>query len=381
VRRWLRRFAAVGALVTAVDVALVAVLRAGAGLPVIVADAVAVAVAGSGSFVLHRSVTFNDDPRWRLVREPGPFLRVAVLGGAIDVAVLRALVAVWPLLPAKAVSLSLAAAVRIALYRRLVLSRVRSEQSVLRPAAGRPGPPGDMRFSVVVPAYREGARIGDTLRRLRDALGGVETEIVVVDDGSGDDTASAAAAAGADQVLVQPRNQGKGAAVRRGVLAARGRAVAFVDADLAYPPAQLLRLLGLVEEGWDMVVGNRHHVETTTLVRARRLRELTGRLFNGLTLVVLLGQYRDTQCGLKAFRSDAGRRLFSAARVNGFAFDVEVFHLAERYRLSLKEVPVEVANTETSTVRVGVDALRMVRDVVRIRRLASTGAYDEHSAR
>jgi dolichyl-phosphate beta-glucosyltransferase len=95
-----------------------------------------------------------------------------------------------------------------------------------------------------------------------------------------------------------------------------------------------------------------------------------------LTVAVLLGQYRDTQCGLKAFRADAARLLFAHARVDGFAFDVELFHLAERYRLSLAEVPVELANSTTSSVRVGIDALRMLRDLFRVRRWAAAGLYD-----
>ena len=198
----------------------------------------------------------------------------------------------------------------------------------------------------------------------------------MADDGSGDGTADAARAAGADQVLALPVNRGKGAAVRAGVLAARGRTIAFTDADLAYPPSQLLRLLAEVEAGADMVVGSRSHVETRTLVRARRVRELTGRLFNLLTQLILLGRYRDTQCGLKAFRSDVARALFSHATIDRFAFDVELFHLAERYRLSLVEVPVELANTTQSSVRVAVDALRMLRDLVALRVRAGGRSYD-----
>ena len=240
--------------------------------------------------------------------------------------------------------------------------------------------PGRVRLSVVVPAYEEGLQAGVAVRELRAALASVEAdggvEIIVVDDGSSDATADAARAAGADQVLVLPRNRGKGAAVRTGVLAANGRTVAYTDADLSYPPAQILGLLELVEDGWDVVVGSRRHVDTTTLVRARRLREVTGRIFNVLTSIVLLGQYRDTQCGLKAFRSDVARVLFSKQRLDGFAFDVELFHLAERYHLSLTETPVTLANTTRSTVRVFEAALRMVRDLLRVRRWSSAGRYD-----
>jgi glycosyltransferase involved in cell wall biosynthesis len=234
-------------------------------------------------------------------------------------------------------------------------------------------------LSVVVPAFRE-ERIGIAVMQLRDALADVETnggvEIIVVDDGSHDGTAELAEQAGADVVLRQPVNRGKGAAVRAGMLVAGGSTVAFTDADLSYAPAQLLVLLSEVEAGWDVVVGSRRHTETTTLVRAGRLRELGGRVINLLTNVVLLGAHRDTQCGIKAFRGDAAALIFSHSHIDGFAFDVEVFHLVERYGLSLQEVPVQVANSTRSTVKVARDAYRLIRDLFWIRRWSRLGVYD-----
>ena len=264
--------------------------------------------------------------------------------------------------------------------RRAKAERLRRDQS--RPVA-RPAPPGDVRLSVVIPAYREGPRIARTVMQLKEALaelGEGEVELVIVDDGSSDDTAEQARRAGADQVIVHEENRGKGAAVRSGVLASHGRTVAFTDSDLSYPPEQLLRLLSEVESGFDVVVGSRKHIEAITLARGKRLRELSGRVFNTLTLAVLLGQYRDTQCGLKAFRSDVARVVFGRSRIEGFAFDVELFALVEHQGFSLEEVPVSLANSQTSTVRVGVDAVRMVRDVFRIRRWMRAGLYDADPA-
>jgi putative flippase GtrA len=364
-------------------VGLVLLLRIGAGLPVIVADAIAIVVASSLSYALNRLVTFADDPRIRWVHQPGSFVLIGVAAGLIDVAALRAVIAVinrshdlGPLLVAKGVALACAAVVRFVGYRLVLFETVREAQAR---RTDRGPAPGQVRLSVVVPAFREEARVGETIARLRTALvevGSDELEVIVVDDGSPDATAAAARTGGADRVIELRPNQGKGAAVRAGVLAATGRTVAFIDADLSYPPEQLLRLLAEVESGWDMVVGSRRHIETTTLVRAGRLREAGGRAINAVTMAVLLGQYRDTQCGIKAFRSDAARLMFSHARVDRFAFDVELFHLAERYRLSLAEVPVSLANSSSSTVRVGLDAARVVRDVLRIRRWASRGVYD-----
>ena len=257
------------------------------------------------------------------------------------------------------------------------LSPVRAD---LERRRDRPPAPGDQRLSVVIPAFDEAPRIGDSVAEVRRALDTVAAygglEVVVVDDGSNDDTAGAATAAGADVVVRHEVNQGKGAAVRTGVLAASGRTVVFTDADLAYSPDQIPGLVALVEDGWDAVVGSRRHTDTTTLVRARRLREIGGRAINLLTRAVLLGQYRDTQCGLKAFRSDAARLIFSRSRVDGFAFDVELFHLIERYHLSLAEVPVAVANSSRSSVHVVRDALRLVRDLFLVRQWATEGRYD-----
>jgi dolichyl-phosphate beta-glucosyltransferase len=228
--------------------------------------------------------------------------------------------------------------------------------------------------AVVISLHDGAGLVADAVRSVHAQ--GLDVELVVVDDGSRDGTADAARAAGADQVVVLADNRGKGAAVRAGVLAATGRTVAFTDADLSYPPGQIADLLAEVEAGWDVVVGSRVHTETSTLVRARAVRELGGRLINLTTHAVLLGAHRDTQCGLKAFRSDVARSLFARTRVDGFAFDVEVFHLAERDRLSLREVPVQVANAERSSVHVVRDGLRIVRDLARIVRDGRAGRYD-----
>jgi phosphomannomutase len=235
-----------------------------------------------------------------------------------------------------------------------------------------------VRLSVVVPAYREHDRISSTVRSIRDALGDLDggLEIVIVDDGSVDGTAAAAREAGADQVLVHDTNRGKGAAVRTGMLAAQGRTRAFTDADLSYAPSQLAAILAEVECGWDMVAGSRSHAATETIVRASNVRAIGTRLVNWLTRPVLRGRYGDTQCGIKAFRSDAARLVFGRARIDGFAFDIELFVIAERNGLAITEAPVSVSNTSRSTVRLARDAWRLVRDLEQIRRWTRAGMYD-----
>lgn len=378
-----RRFASITAAVTAIDYIVLLLLRQQFGVPLIVADAFSIAIAATVSYSLHRSITFAGDPHVRWVGSPATFASVAAVAGLVDLLVLWASVALFDststlsLIVAKTLAVGVAGGFRFAAYRGLLFATVREEQSV---PAMRPIAEGGLRLSVVIPAFNQEEQIGETLMSIRRELyplgaeGGFET--IVVDDGSTDETASIARASLADHVLVLNANRGKGAALRTGVLSARGRTVAFLDADLSYSPDQLLVLLRKIEAGWDVAVGSRKHTKTSTLIRAGRLREVSGRLFNALTRALLLGQYRDTQCGLKAFRSDVARLLFNRSRLDRFAFDVELFHLAERYRLSLTEVPVTVAHSETSSVRVVMDSLRMIRDVFLIRRWGGEGVYD-----
>ncbi|MCP4843562.1 MAG: glycosyltransferase [Acidimicrobiales bacterium] len=376
----MRRFAVVGVLATAIDIGVaVALLRRGWSLPT--ADLVALATAAVFAHPLHRAITLRDDPFTRWMRSPGAFAAVVTTAGLVDMLVLS-----WVRIDgtltddilSKATAVAAAAIVRAVAYRTLLFRVVRREQE--HPVR-RPLPEGTHRLTVVLPAYREADRIGDTVTRVRTELGErlgdtlEALQIVVVDDGSDDDTSGAAAAAGADTVVRLEVNSGKGAAVRAGVAAATGSTIAFTDADLAYSPAQIADLMTLVEDGYDMVVGSRRHTDTRTLVAAGRIREAGGRLVNLATHALLLGQYHDTQCGLKAFRADAARALFDASRLDGFAFDVELFHLAERWRLPLAEVPVEVEYSDRSTVSVLSDGLRLVADLIRVRQAARRGDY------
>jgi dolichyl-phosphate beta-glucosyltransferase len=376
----IRRFAAVALVPTLVDVGLLVVFRQALGLILVVADLLAIAVASALSYGLHRLVTFRSDPYVRWVEVPAAFVGVAAVAALVDVVILRALFAgtgfssTQALIEAKVVALVAAGAVRLVGYRWVLMDELTAARRV---RWGRLPPPGDLRLSVVVPAYGEADRIGDTVRRLHTALADVAgVEVVVVDDGSSDATADAALAAGADQVVIQPRNRGKGAAVRAGMMAARGRYVVFTDADLAYAPEQIGRVLAVLEEGWDVAIGDRRHPDSRILAPASPLRAIGSRLINWLGYVVLLGSHRDTQSGLKGFRSDIARFVFARTRIDGFAFDIEVLHLVERHQLSLVEVPVEVANTRRSTVRGVRDAVRLLVDLARIRRWSAEGAYE-----
>jgi glycosyltransferase involved in cell wall biosynthesis len=233
------------------------------------------------------------------------------------------------------------------------------------------------RLSVVLPAFQAEGRVGESVARVRLELSALadrgELEIVVADDGSTDGTVDEARRARADRVVVNDRNLGKGAAVKAGVAAARGRTVAFTDVDLAYPPAQILRLLEAVEAGSPMVVGSRWASASTASTRRWGLRKLNSRLFN-LATRVTVGVWRDTQCGLKAFDAQAAEAIFGRARLNGFAFDVELFLAAEALGVDVAELPVQLDNRDETTVHLR-GQVSAVIDLLRIRRRLRRGGY------
>ncbi len=378
-RSRLRLFALVGAVATAVDLFLF-LLLAERWSSVVAANVVALVAAATVAYTLNRRITFKGDRRARWVSNPGLFAGTAVVAGSVDTLVLVLVNPALALPITKILAIGFGAGVRWFMYRWILFTQVRRDlaQRVPRPAPDRP-----LRLTVVLPAYNERARIADTVGAIGETLVPVlaedDFEILVVDDGSGDDTVEIAERAGA-RVVRQPTNQGKGAAVRRGVLEAQGRTVVFTDADLAYRPQLLLSVLEEVEQGWDMVVGSRRHEHTNVLVRARKLRELGGRMVNRLTHLVLLGHFRDTQCGLKGFQADIARVVFERTRIDGFAFDVELFLIAEQDQLSLREIPVSVENRAGSSVRIVADFLTLIVDLFRIRRWVGEGIYQPDAA-
>ena len=227
-------------------------------------------------------------------------------------------------------------------------------------------------ISVVIPAYNEEARLGPTVTRVRDHLlaRGGDFEVIVVDDGSRDRTIAVAEEAGAGdprvQVIAQPANRGKGAAVRAGMLAATGDRVLFSDADLATPIEELAKLEARMDAGADVVIASRALPDSDIRTRQHPAREMMGRTFNVVVRTLLLGGIKDTQCGFKLFRREVARDLFGRATVDGFAFDVEILWLArDSYRID--EMPVVWHHVEESKVSPGSDAARMFVDLVRLR--------------
>ena len=238
----------------------------------------------------------------------------------------------------------------------------------------------DPDLSVVIPAFNEAARLPRTLERVTAFLreGSRSYEVLVADDGSTDDTAQKARAAGAT-VLRDDRNRGKGHAVRRGMLAARGQRRLMTDADLSTPIEELPRFLARMDEGFDVVIGSRALPGSTIEVHQPWFRENVGRVYNLFVRALALPGLRDTQCGFKLWSARAAREAFSAARLDGFSFDVEALYVARKRGYRIAEIPVVWRNDAASRVGLG-GGSRAFPDLLRIRWHDWTGRYEGGAA-
>ncbi len=229
-------------------------------------------------------------------------------------------------------------------------------------------------LSVVIPAYNEARRLPPSLRQIEAYLRASDrhSELIVVDDGSTDGTSDAVdrlIGEGLRMHLIRhPKNLGKGAAVRTGVMAATGRLVLFTDADLSTPIADLEPLVSALDNGADVAIGSRAVDRHLIEVHQSLHRESMGRIFNKFVQVILLPGIKDTQCGFKAFRTEAARELFSTMITTGFDFDPEILYRARRRGMRNAEVAVHWRNSPDTRVSAVRDSVHMFVSLFRVRR-------------
>src|SRR6188474_2948177 len=240
-------------------------------------------------------------------------------------------------------------------------------------------------LSVVIPAYNESARLGNSLRAVVDYLrqNFPDGELIVVDDGSSDETAELARSVFQDSgdvrtsVISYKSNLGKGRAVRLGLLAARSDVALFSDADLSTPITEAPKLVEPIVKGeFDVTFGSRALDRKLIGVHQPWRREQGGRFFNLVVRLATGLPFWDTQCGFKAFRMSVFRPLVEAATIDRFGFDVELLYLAHRAGLNLKEIPVRWDHNEGSKVTLFSDSFKMLNEVGLIRQQARRGVYD-----
>jgi glycosyltransferase involved in cell wall biosynthesis len=232
-------------------------------------------------------------------------------------------------------------------------------------------------FSLVIPAFNEADRIGQTLR---DALTYLQaatpgSELIVVDDGSTDATSNvvrnvfANPGGIATRLMEHSPNRGKGAAVRDGLLAAQHSIGLFSDADFSTPIDEAPKLIEPIAAGEvDVAFGSRALDRSLIGHRQPWRREQGGRVFNLIVRLATGLPFWDTQCGFKAFQLEKFRPILKEAKTDGFGFDVELLYLARKANLRMREIPVRWNHHGGSKVRFFHDSLTMLREVLQLRR-------------
>jgi dolichyl-phosphate beta-glucosyltransferase len=249
------------------------------------------------------------------------------------------------------------------------------------------GPHATPHLTLVVPCYNGAERLPASLEKIARFLAAqpYDSELVLVDDASAESAAAIlgefAARRPGVTLLRNERNRGKGASVARGMLAGRGKYRVFTDADLAYPPSEVNKILRDLEAGADVAIACRvlpesRYEMSPTFFHYLYTRHLQSRIFNALVRALLLRDVLDSQAGLKGFTALAAETVFPRVTIDGFGFDVEALFIAQRHGFAVRQTAVHFRyEDEPTTVRLVQSAITMGLDLLRVRRNEWRGRY------
>jgi dolichyl-phosphate beta-glucosyltransferase len=234
-------------------------------------------------------------------------------------------------------------------------------------------------ISFVVPCFNDAVILRRNLPVMIDYLRKrkIDYEMIIVDDGSDDPEECRAVARDCQCVfLSNARNAGKGAAVRAGMLAARGEYCFYTDADVPFCPDAVDRFIHYLNfKEFDIVVGDRTLPQSRYFDNIAPLRRIASRVFSFLVGRFVAGGFFDTQCGLKGFRSVVARDIFSLSRIDGFAFDIEIIYVALKRNYDIKRLPVRLRSNEGTSVKLFRHGLKMFSDIFLIKFNHILGRY------
>lgn len=236
-------------------------------------------------------------------------------------------------------------------------------------------------ISVIIPAYNEEKNILNALKEIGSYLRSkrIHYEMIVVDDGSLDRTSGIVTTYKTRDARVKylssSGNKGKGYSVYKGFRASKGDLVFFSDADLSTPIREIEKLIYWIDHDYDIAIASRFLPDSLITVRQPSYRVAMGRVFSWIVQALILPDIKDTQCGFKVFKKEVVSCIVGKQTISGFSFDVEILSLAKNAGFKIKEVPVNWHDVPGSRVRLIMDSLLMLYDVLRIKRMHGPRLY------
>lgn len=223
-------------------------------------------------------------------------------------------------------------------------------------------------LSIIVPSYNEAIKIKNSIKKIKTYVEKLKlnVEIIVIDDGSTDDTKKILNKINGIIILKNQKNKGKGYSVKRGILKAKGDYALFLDADLSLPIENLGKFLKFIPE-YDIVIASRKKHDSTLSKDQSDFRKLAGKIYSKFVKLMIISKFDDTQCGFKLFNIKKTKKLFVKQTIFRFSFDVEILYLANKSKLKIKELGIELKNNPDSSINIIKDSIIMIKDILKIK--------------
>ncbi len=237
------------------------------------------------------------------------------------------------------------------------------------------------KISVIIPCFNEERSIHDNIKKIFHYLEAnfENFEIIAVNDGSNDKTVDELKRTHEEiplTIVDNYVNEGKGNAVRDGILQSKGEIMMFLDADLAIPIEELQKFIAKINNGYDIVIASRFVPGGKVIQKVLWYRVIMERAFR-LIRTIIINNYKikDTQCGFKVFKREAAMKIFPLMTIKRFAFDAEIIFIAGKFGYKIKELPITLQNPIRSHIRIVKDSLNMFFDLIRIKSNNLKGEY------
>lgn len=240
---------------------------------------------------------------------------------------------------------------------------------------------GKIAVSAIIPAFNEEQTIGETIEKTVDYFKkeNIDYEVIVVDDGSQDKTLEKVRKICAIQdnirILINSKNKGKGFAVKKGVLQAKGESILFFDADYSTPIEEYRKFRIWLNKSYPVVIGSRKIDAAEVGIHQHFLRESMGKVFTMLSNLLITSNLSDITCGFKCFQRQAAQDIFKRQRLNRWSFDSEILFIAQKRGYRIKEVPVHWNNMPRTKVNLFKDTITSFWELLKIRFYDFRGFY------